>query len=139
MTAFSLQEAAEQTGTSRADVWRAIQAGSLPAERLNGGGFAIDPVELFRVFERPALLLPTSPEGVTLEKEAEAQSPQGPVAAPGDPEPETAATNEIAAAFAALAVELKGLVAERRCGTRTSPETPAEPPSGLSGFGSPDA
>ena len=75
MTAFSLQEAAEQTGTSRADVWRAIQAGSLPAERLPGGGFAIDPVELFRVFERPALLLQTSPEGVTLEKETGARLP----------------------------------------------------------------
>ena len=76
MTAFSLQEAADQTGTSRADVWRAIQAGSLPAERLPGGGFAIDPVELFRVFERPALLFQTSPEGVTLEKKAEAPRAQ---------------------------------------------------------------
>ena len=136
-----LQEAAEQTGTSRTDVWRAIQAGSLPAERLPGGGFAIDPVELFRVFERPALRLQTSSEGVTLEREtgarlpsapalgvsprpeAEAQSlpPPEPAAAPGDRDseraaaPEPTATDEIAVAFAALAVELKGLLAERRC------------------------
>jgi hypothetical protein len=120
MTAFSLQEAADQTRTSRADIWRAIQAGSLPAERLPGGGFAIDPVELFRVFERPALLVQRSPEGVTAEKEAKAQSQQEPTAAPrgSDPEPATTlepdSVDEIAGAFAARAVELKGLIGERR-------------------------
>ena len=139
MTAFSLQEAAEQTGTSRADIWRAIQAGSLPAERLPGGGFAIDPADLFQVFERPPLLLQTSPEGMTLEKETGAlppsasafgvnrsqetgtqSRPQEPAAAPGDSDPEGAATpepvatDEIVVAFAALGVELKGLITDRR-------------------------
>ncbi len=52
--ALSLQEAADQAGTSKVDIWRAIQAGSLPAHKNGDGGFAIDPAELFRVFERPA-------------------------------------------------------------------------------------
>jgi hypothetical protein len=51
MAVLSLQEAAEQAGTSKVDVWRAIQEGTLPAQRTNDGGFAIDPAELFRVFE----------------------------------------------------------------------------------------
>jgi excisionase family DNA binding protein len=118
MTAFSLQEAADQTGTSRADIWRAIQAGSLPAERLPGGGYAIDPVELFRVFERPALLFQSSPGGATLEKTAEAPNASLKPAAPPSDEraaaSEPAAADESAVAFAALGVALKGLMAERQ-------------------------
>jgi hypothetical protein len=51
MTALSLREAAERTETSKIDVWRAIQAGKLLAQRTDQGDFAIDPVELSRVFE----------------------------------------------------------------------------------------
>ena len=49
-------EAAEQAGTSKSTIWRAIRAGRLSAARTDDGGFAIDPAELFRAFppERPA-------------------------------------------------------------------------------------
>ena len=33
MTVLSLQEAVERTGTSKVDIWRAIQAGSLSAKK----------------------------------------------------------------------------------------------------------
>ncbi len=51
MAVLSLQEAAERTETSKVDIWRAIHAGRLLAQRSDDGGFAIDPAELFRVFE----------------------------------------------------------------------------------------
>jgi hypothetical protein len=51
MTVLSLREAAERTETSKIDIWRAIQAGRLLAQRTDQGDFAIDPVELSRVFE----------------------------------------------------------------------------------------
>jgi hypothetical protein len=47
---LSIREAAEQTGTSKVDIWRAIRIGRLPA-KTDDGGFAIDPTELFGVFE----------------------------------------------------------------------------------------
>lgn len=52
MVVLSLFEAAEQAETSRVDVWRAIQEGALPARKTSDGGYAIDPTDLFRVFER---------------------------------------------------------------------------------------
>jgi hypothetical protein len=51
MIVLSLQEAVERTGTSKVDIWRAIQAGALSAKKTNDGGFAIDPDDLFAVFE----------------------------------------------------------------------------------------
>jgi hypothetical protein len=51
MTVLSLQEAVERTGTSKVDIWRAIQAGALSAKKTNDGGFAIDPSDLFAAFE----------------------------------------------------------------------------------------
>jgi hypothetical protein len=103
MASLSLQEAAEQAGTSKVDIWRAIQEGALAAQRMDDGGFAIDPAELFRVFER---LRPNErPTG---------QHATAPPQGLGQPEhaasPETAAMNDIAVAFAALGVELKGLL-----------------------------
>jgi hypothetical protein len=97
MAVLNLREAAEQAGKSKVDIWRAIQVGALPATRTDDGGFAIDPTELFCVFAK--------------------QPPEQPPAgqdAPAPPEalerPETAATNDIAVAFAALQVELTGLL-----------------------------
>jgi len=55
MAVLSLQEAAEQAGRSKVDIWLAIQEGMLSAQRADEGGFAIDPAELFRVFERQQL------------------------------------------------------------------------------------
>ncbi len=56
MASLSLREAAEQTGTSKSTIWRAIKAGRLSAPRDDDGNFAIDPAELFRVYQpqRPA-------------------------------------------------------------------------------------
>jgi len=51
MTVLSLQEAVERTGTSKVDIWRAIQAGALSAKKTDDGGVAIDPDGLFAVFE----------------------------------------------------------------------------------------
>jgi excisionase family DNA binding protein len=51
MPGFSLREAAQQTGTSKSTILRAIQSGRLSATRLDDGGYSIDPSELFRVYE----------------------------------------------------------------------------------------
>jgi hypothetical protein len=51
MTVLSLQEAVERTGTSKVDIWRAIQVGTLSAKKTGDGDFAIDPNDLFAVFE----------------------------------------------------------------------------------------
>lgn len=48
MVSLSLREAAEQTGTSKVDT---IRAGRLLAKKTGDGGFAIDPDELFGLFE----------------------------------------------------------------------------------------
>jgi hypothetical protein len=98
MAILSLPEAAEQAGTSKVDIWRAIQEGTLPAQRTDDGGFAIDPVELFRVFERQR------PEQRPT-REAFGRPEPGPML-------ETAATKDIAAAFAALGAELRGLLGQ---------------------------
>ncbi len=101
MASLSLQEAAEQVGTSKADVWRAIRAGSLSAERTDDGGFAIDSAELFRVFEtRP-------PEQRPTEEKAMASPEALPETSAA---PEAAGANDTAAAFAALQAELRGLL-----------------------------
>ena len=50
MATLSLREAAEQAGTSKSTIFRAIRAGKLSAERTEDNGFAIDPAELFRVY-----------------------------------------------------------------------------------------
>ncbi len=56
MASLSLREAAEQAGTSKSTIWRAIKSGRMSATRTDDGGFAIDPAELFRAFppERPS-------------------------------------------------------------------------------------
>ena len=55
MASLSLREAAEQAGTSKSTIWRAIKGGRLSADRTDGGGFAIDAAELFRAFPRNGL------------------------------------------------------------------------------------
>ena len=50
MTGLSLQEAVERTGTSKVDIWRVIQVGTLSAKKTDDG-FVIDPSDLFAVFE----------------------------------------------------------------------------------------
>ena len=50
MATFSLREAAQQAGTSKSTILRAIQGGRMSAARNDDGGYAIDPAELFRVY-----------------------------------------------------------------------------------------
>jgi hypothetical protein len=103
MAVLSLQEAAEQAGTSKVDIWRAVRSGLLPAQRTDDGGFAVDPVELFRVFER------RQPEQSAMGSNATA-SPETLARPETGATPERAATNDIAVAFAALEAELKSLL-----------------------------
>jgi hypothetical protein len=103
MAVLSLLEAAEQAATSRVDVWRAIQEGALPARKTSDGGYAIDPIDLFRVFERkqpepqrtPPELTPAPDEGGRAKTHETS---------------EQAATSDISVAFAALQAELKSLL-----------------------------
>jgi hypothetical protein len=90
MTVLSLQEAVEQTGTSKVDIWRAIQAGALSAKKTNDGGFAIDPDDLFAVFETKQVDQRPTEEDTAASVEASES-------------PETTATSE------AVETELKGL------------------------------
>ena len=102
---------AERTETSKIDIWHAIQAGSLPAQRTDDGGFAIDPAELFRVFE------PQRPDERPMGQNAMA-SPEASERPETSATSEKAATNDMAVAFAVLGAELKGLL-----------ELPAEVPA----------
>jgi hypothetical protein len=103
MASLSLLEAAEQTGTSKVDIWCAIRAGRLPAKKTDDGGFAIDSVQLFGVFEqqRPEQC-PTGPDTTA--------SPETLRRPEKDVTPEAGPTNDMAVAFAALQVELTGLL-----------------------------
>jgi hypothetical protein len=48
---FSLGQAAKETGFDKSTISRAIKSGRLSAQRKDGGGgYEIDPAELFRVF-----------------------------------------------------------------------------------------
>jgi excisionase family DNA binding protein len=65
MAQLNLREAAEQAGTSKSSIYRAIKSGRLSAPRTDDGGFAIDPAELFRAFppgNGPAKQTATSPK-----------------------------------------------------------------------------
>lgn len=49
---YSLGTAAKATGKSKTTIQRAIAQGRVSADRLDGGGYSIDPAELHRVFPR---------------------------------------------------------------------------------------
>lgn len=49
---YTLGTAAKATGKSKTTIQRAISKGKISAEKLNGGGYSIDPAELHRVFPR---------------------------------------------------------------------------------------
>jgi hypothetical protein len=97
MTVLSLQEAVERTGTSKVDIWRAIQAGALSAKKTDDGGFAIDPADLSAVFETKQAECPMAEDA--------APEPPGTSATP-----ETAATTDLTVGFAGLGTEFKGLL-----------------------------
>jgi hypothetical protein len=115
MAFLSLGEAAERARTSKVDIWRAIREGRLSAQRTDDGGFAIDPAELFRVFETQRPEQPAMEQDTGAATEALGQSETSAT-------PETAETNDIAVAFAALGAELKGLLGlpvEKRSNTES--------------------
>jgi hypothetical protein len=115
MGSLSLGEAAEKAGTSKVDIWRAIREGRLSAQRTDDGGFAIDPAELFRVFETQRSEQPAMEQDAGAATEASGQSETSAT-------PETAETNNIAVAFAALGAELQdllGLPVEKRSSTES--------------------
>jgi hypothetical protein len=63
MQGLSLRQAAIEAGTSKSTILRAIQSGRLSATRTDDGGYAIQPAELFRVYD-PKPQRPTDqPEG----------------------------------------------------------------------------
>ena len=74
MAFLSLREAAEQTGTSKVDIWCAIRAGRLAAKTTDDGGFAIDPAELFRVSETQRPEQPAMEQDAAAATEALGQS-----------------------------------------------------------------
>jgi hypothetical protein len=71
MTAFSLRQAAQEAGTSKSTILRAIQSGRLSATRTDDGGYSIDPAELFRVYP---------PKSVASDPEADRSAGQNAIA-----------------------------------------------------------
>ena len=117
MAFLSLGEAAERARTSKVDIWRAVREGRLSAQRTDDGGFAIDPAELFHLFQTQRPEQPDIEHDAAAAIEALGQSETSVI-------PETAETNDIVVAFAALGAELKGLlglpVEERAIGAAPS-------------------
>ena len=103
MTVLSLQEAVERTGTSKVDIWRAIQAGTLSAKKIDEGDFAIDPADLFAVFE-------TKQADQCSMAEDAMPSLEGSESPGASATPETAATAGVPVAIAALGTEPKGFL-----------------------------
>ena len=102
MASLSLREAAEQAGTSKSTIWRAIKSGRMSATRTDDGGFAIDPAELFRAFQPQQLSERVAGQDAT----AVASDVERPVT------PETANRNDDPAVKLAVAeAELAGLKA----------------------------
>src|SRR5215212_6896651 len=103
MPTLSIRDAARQAGFSRSSILRAIQSGRMSAPSKDDGGYAIDPAELFRVFEpRPTRQRDeTGPEGL-------GQTGQG--AEPLGPGAGTPVTDARAAALEAEIQALKELV-----------------------------
>lgn len=97
MAVFSLREAAEQAGTSKSTIFRAIKAGRLSAARTDDGGFAIDASELLRVY--PPKATPVAAEHVAGQSAGhDAMRPETHSVAP-----------DVAVKLAALDAEVKGL------------------------------
>jgi excisionase family DNA binding protein len=65
MTTLSLGQAARATGASKSTIQRAIKTGRLSATRLEGGGYSIDPSELFRVYSPASQEPADAPDAAT--------------------------------------------------------------------------
>lgn len=120
MAVWSLREAAEQARVSKVDIWRAVRAGALPALKTHDGDYFVDSAQLFRVFE-------------TQQPEQRVMAPveKAPPRRPSETgeTPETATTDDMAVAFAALEAELRGLLPDASKGAGSPRE--AAPPATL--------
>ncbi len=107
MAAMSLWDAADQVGTSKSAIWRAIKDGRLSARRDESGNFSVDPNEVIRVL--------SIQEPARSEEAANAQSftPAKPFAAadyaPASENAASARAPEDGARIAALESEVAGL------------------------------
>jgi len=72
MTRFSLREAAKQVGKGTTTIFRAIKSGRLSASRTDGGGYAIDAAELFRVYPPVKSSVPAERSMEQIEEQAAA-------------------------------------------------------------------
>jgi excisionase family DNA binding protein len=100
MPTLSLREAAQQAGTSKSTILRAIQSGRLSAPRNDDGGYDIDPAELFRVYP-PAST--TKPDDDAAERPSDRSEGQG------APSQGTADTFAVQIRNARLEAEIAGL------------------------------
>jgi hypothetical protein len=62
---LSAREAAKAAGKAVTTITRAIENGKLSASRTDGGGYAIEPSELFRVFPKSSSATPQEIHGAT--------------------------------------------------------------------------
>ena len=92
MATLSIRDAARQAGVSRSSILRAIQSGRMSAPRKDDGGYAIDPAELFRVFE-------PRPTGQRAETGPGGSGQTGQGTQPPEPGAETPVTDARAAAL----------------------------------------
>ncbi len=78
MPTLSIRDAARQAGVSRSSILRAIQSGRMSAPRKDDGGYAIDPAELFRVFEPKSVGQGDTPGPGCVGQTGQASEPAGP-------------------------------------------------------------
>lgn len=98
MAGLSLRQAAQEAGTSKSTILRAIQSGRLSAARTEDGGYSIDPAELFRVY-------PPKSEIVAVDQSADRGEGQG------APEKATPDATEVRIRNAQLEAEINALKA----------------------------
>lgn len=73
---YTLGAAARAAGKSKATISRAIKAGRLSAGRSDGGGYAIDPAELHRVYPATGGVNPTMKRSDTVDGPGAPPSPE---------------------------------------------------------------
>src|SRR3954463_8930068 len=78
MATLSIRDAARQAGVSRSSILRAIQSGRMSAPRKDDGGYAIDPAELFRVFEPKSMGQRDTPGPGCMGQTGQVAEPAGP-------------------------------------------------------------
>ena len=108
MAMLGLREAARQAGVNKTTVLRAIRGGRLSARKGEGGGYVIDPAELFRVY-------PPQPEPSDVHPGAHrgADESGGRDAPPSD-EPDAPDATEWRVRTARLEAQLEAAQRERR-------------------------